>query len=54
MTVIFIFFVVVLLGAVPSTWLLMLTLGNFGFGYFGFMDCLPAGIILAGLAGSSK
>jgi hypothetical protein len=34
----------------PFTWLLMLALGNFGFVQFGFVDCIPAGIILAALA----
>lgn len=38
--------------AVPATWLVMLAVGNFGFAQFGFWDCLPAGLILAMIAGS--
>lgn len=41
------------LAATPSTWLLMLALGNFGFPQFGFIDCLPAGL-LVGMVASSK
>lgn len=45
-----------LLFAVPSTWLVMLAAGNFGFSRFGFIDCLPLGIIVAMIAsdGSSN
>lgn len=44
--------IVLALFMVPSSWLVMLMLGNFGFGQFGLVDCLPAGAILSLVAGS--
>jgi hypothetical protein len=41
------------LAAAPSAGLLMLALGNFGFPQFGFIDCLPAGLLI-GMVASSK
>lgn len=44
---------VAVFAAAPSTGLLMLALGNFGFPQFGFIDCLPAGLLI-GMVASSK
>lgn len=37
-----------------TPWLLMLALGNFGFARFGFLDCLPAGLLVAGLKATAS
>lgn len=47
--------VVLILAVILFTpWLLMLALGNFGFAQFGFLDCLPAGLLIAGLRVSAS
>jgi len=41
------------LSPVVMTWLLMLFLGNVGLTTLGFWACLPGGLILAALLGTS-
>jgi hypothetical protein len=45
-TVLVLVCIVVALTGVPATWLVMLAVGNFGFAQFGFVDCIPVGIII--------
>jgi hypothetical protein len=34
------------LAGLPGAWLIMLALGNFSLARYGFVDCIPAGVIL--------
>lgn len=52
--ILFVVFLAALILVGPMTFFLMLALGNFGFTQFGFIDCLPGGVILATIGGSTK
>ena len=43
-----------LAGLLFTPWLLMLALGNFGLAQYGFLDVLPAGLLVAGLRASTS